>query len=88
MNFYTSVERFGNNILWRGYENGKSFMRREAYKPTLFLPSKDGQYKSLVGARSLSPRLCESMSEAKDFIERHKEVERTSNLTIEAKRFE
>lgn len=74
MNFYTSVERFGNNILWRGYENGKSFMRRESYKPTLFLPSKDGQYRSLIGNRSLAPRRCESMAEAKEFIERHKDV--------------
>lgn len=74
MNFYTSVERFGNNILWRGYEDGKSFMRRVAYKPTLFLPSKDGKYRSLVGEKSLSPRPCDSMSDAKDFIERHKDV--------------
>lgn len=74
MNFYTSVERFGNTILWRGYENGKSFMLREHYKPTLFLPNKDGNYRSLVGDRSLSPRRCDSMSEAKEFIDRHKDV--------------
>lgn len=74
MNFYTSVERFGNNILWRGYENGKSFTRKVPYKPTLFLPNKDGKYKSLVGEKTLAPRPCDSMSEAKDFIERHKDV--------------
>lgn len=74
MNFYTNVERFGNTILWRGYENGRSFMRREQYKPTLFLPNKDGKYRSLIGNRPLSSRPCDSMSEAKEFIERHKEV--------------
>jgi DNA polymerase elongation subunit (family B) len=74
MNFYTNVERFGNTILWRGYENGKSFMRREQFKPTLFLANKDGKYKSLIGNRPLSPRVCDSMGDAKEFIERHKDV--------------
>jgi len=74
MNFYTNVERFGNTILWRGYENGVSFMRREQYRPTLFLPKKDGEFRSLIGNRPLDRRSCESMSEAKEFIERHKDV--------------
>lgn len=72
--FYTSVERYGNNILWRGYENDKAFMRREQFKPTLFLPSKDGKYRSLIGGRPLGPRVCDSMAEAKEFIERHRDV--------------
>jgi DNA polymerase elongation subunit (family B) len=72
--FYTNVERYGNTILWRGYENGKPFMRREQYKPTLYLPNKDGKYRSLLGNRPLSKRQFESMSEAKEFIERHKDV--------------
>jgi DNA polymerase elongation subunit (family B) len=74
MNFYTNVERYGNTILWRGYEDGKQFMRRHQYRPTLFLPSKDGAYKSLIGDRPLGPRVCDSMAEAKEFIERHKDV--------------
>lgn len=72
--FYTNVERYGNTILWRGYENGKPFSRREKYAPTLFLPSKNGGYRSLIGNRPLAPRHCDSMSEAKEFIERHKGV--------------
>lgn len=74
MNFYTNVERFGNTILWRGYEDGVPFMRREQYRPKLFLPSKDGDYTSLIERRRLSPRAFDSMSEAKEFIERHKDV--------------
>ena len=73
-NFYTNVERFGNNILWRGYENGKPFTRKEKFKPTLFLPDKDGDYRSLISNRPLSPRHCLSMAEAKEFIEQHKDV--------------
>jgi DNA polymerase elongation subunit (family B) len=49
-------------------------MRRHQYRPTLFLPSKDGTYKSLIGDRPLGPRVCDSMAEAKEFIERHKDV--------------
>jgi hypothetical protein len=32
--FYTSVERYGNYILHRGYENGKRFSYREEFSPT------------------------------------------------------
>ena len=48
-NFYTSVERFGNTILWRGYENGRRFERKVKYEPTLFLTTQkqDSQYQSL-----------------------------------------
>tara|TARA_B110000977_G_scaffold63836_1_gene86801 strand:+ start:6256 stop:8787 length:2532 start_codon:yes stop_codon:yes gene_type:complete len=73
-NFYTNVERFGNNILWRGYTNGKPFIRKEKFAPTLFLPDRDGEYRSLIGDRPLSPRECGTMGEAKDFIEQHKDV--------------
>ena len=72
--FYTNVERYGNTILWRGYENGKPFMRREQHRPTLYLPNKEGNYRSLLENRPISKRQFESMSEAKEFIERHKGV--------------
>ena len=41
--FYTSVERFGNNILWRGYEDGKRFSYKVPFKPTLYLQTKNNQ---------------------------------------------
>jgi DNA polymerase elongation subunit (family B) len=74
--FYTSVERYGNTILWRGYENGKSFSRKVKYDPTLYLPTKDedAQYKSLVGNTPLKPKKFGSMSMAKDFVDQYKEV--------------
>lgn len=74
--FYTSVERYGNNILWRGYENGKRFSRRVPFKPTLYLftPKKGGDFRSLVGNKQLYPHKFDSMSEAKNFIEQYKDV--------------
>ena len=72
--FYTNVERYGNTILWRGYENGKPFMRREQHRPTLYLPNKEGNYRSLLENRPISKRQFESMSEAKEFIERLEEL--------------
>ena len=74
--FYTSVERFGNNILWRGYENGKRFSYRVPFRPTLYLhtPKKGGDYRSLVGNKPLNPHKFGDMREAKEFIETYKDV--------------
>ena len=75
--FYTSVERYGKNILWRGYENGKRFSYRVPYKPTLYLStSKSGDegYKALKGNYKLSPHKFDSMAESKDFVEEYKGV--------------
>lgn len=74
-NFYTSVDRLGNNILWRGYENGKKFARKVKFGPTLYLPTKQPtKYVSLIGDHPIAPRKFDSMSDAKEFIERYKDV--------------
>ena len=55
--FYTNVERYGSNILWRGYENGKAFSRRVKFQPTLYLPTKqDTPFYSLIGNRPIAPK--------------------------------
>lgn len=74
--FYTSVERFGNKILWRGYENGKRFSRKVDFKPSLYLQTKkpDGDFRSLMGNHRLSKKTFDSMSEAKQFIDDYKDV--------------
>jgi len=74
--FYTSVERFGNTILWRGYDNGRKFERKVKYKPTLFLTTnnKDSKYRSLLGGKPLAPKTFDSMKDAKEFTEEYKGV--------------
>ena len=76
--FYTSVERYGNNILHRGYENGKRFSYRIPFQPTLYVHTpKAGEegYRSLTeGNLPLSPHKFGDMREAKNFIEEYKGV--------------
>ena len=74
--FYTNVERLGNNIVWRGYENGRKFSRKVKFSPTLYLPTKqEAEYLSLVGDNPIAPKKFDTMAEARDFIERYKDVE-------------
>ena len=39
MNFYTNVHLVGDNILYRGYENGRKVITRKKLSPTLFVKS-------------------------------------------------
>jgi DNA polymerase elongation subunit (family B) len=73
--FYTSVERFGNNILWRGYDNGRRFSRKVPFQPTLFVPTNNTtDYKSLIGEKYVEPKKFENMAAAKEFIEQFADV--------------
>jgi len=48
--FYTSVNCVGNNILYRGVENGRRIKEKVPYTPTLFLPAKkQTKFKTLKG---------------------------------------
>lgn len=80
MKFYTSVERYGNNILYRGYANGKPVARKEKFKPTLFLHTTEtsDSWRSLDD-KTLKPLQFDEMSEATEFIKRYENVE---NLDI------
>ena len=75
MKFYTNVGRAGNNILYRGVENGRRIEERIPFSPTLFVesPKASGKYKSLYGA-AVEPIQLGSMGEAKEFVERYKDV--------------
>lgn len=71
--FYTNVDLVRNEILLRGYQNGKRIQERLPYRPYLFLPKKDGPYKTLDGI-SVDKIEFESASEARDFIKKYSEV--------------
>ena len=73
--FYTSVERFINDILVRGYENGRPFQRKIKFKPTLYVRARDNAtHKSLIGDVPLGATRFSSMIEARDFITQYKDV--------------
>ena len=66
--FYTNVATSKNDILLRGYEDGKPILRRVPYKPYLFIPSKkETEYQTLEG-RPVGRVDFDSMREARDFL--------------------
>tara|TARA_B100001094_G_scaffold47410_1_gene42696 strand:- start:6208 stop:8709 length:2502 start_codon:yes stop_codon:yes gene_type:complete len=71
MNFYTNISRYGNSLLYRGYENGKKISKRIKFKPTLFVSSQKGQWKSVDGVQC-APIEFESMRDAKNWIDENK----------------
>ena len=81
MKFYTSVEKYGSNILVRESVDGIRSLRKDNWKPTLYLKdtdSTDSKFKSLSGdnVREIQPG---NMSECKAFI---KEYEGVKNFEI------
>lgn len=73
---YTSVSRYGNSILYRGYnENGVEVRDKFTFSPTLYVKSEEEtEYKSLYG-ESLKPIKFDTMREAKEFLERYGDVD-------------
>lgn len=74
MQFYTNVIRYGNQILYRGYENGRKVQTKIKYKPTLFVSTaKPTEWSSMDGV-PVAPVQFESMREAKNWVEINSEV--------------
>ena len=75
MRFYTNVQMVGDQFLVRGYENGESFMTREKFQPTLFVPAKKKtKYKTLEGnyVEAIQPG---SVRECRNFFQKYENVE-------------
>ena len=75
MRFYTNVQMVGDNFLVRGYEDGKHFMTREKFNPTLFVPSqKKTKYQTLNGeyVESVQPG---SIRDCREFVKKYEGVE-------------
>lgn len=73
--FYTSVERLFNDILVRGYENGRPFARKVKFKPTLYVrANKNATHKSLLGDIPLGATRFDTMSEARNFVQQYEGV--------------
>ena len=72
--FYTNVVIRGDNILYRGIENGKHVRRKIPYQPTLFVNSIDEtEWKTLDG-RSLDKFTVGGILETNKFIKEHRGV--------------
>lgn len=75
MRFYTNISRYGNNLLYRGYEDGRRVKRKIAFKPTLYVKGKGGSKFTALDGTNVDPIKLDSMREAKEFIEKYKDVE-------------
>lgn len=75
MNFYTSVSRYGNNILYRGFEDGQRVDRKIPFMPTLFIPTpKETGWTNLKNL-PVQPVTFDTMREAGDFIKKYDGVD-------------
>ena len=75
MRFYTNVQMVGDHFLVRGYEDGRHFMTREKFNPTLFVPSnKKTKYQTLNGehVEEIQPG---SVRDCREFIKKYDGVE-------------
>ncbi len=72
---YTNAYRFGKNIRYIGYEDGKRVQRAVPFKPTLFVTSKDPQSKwTSLDGRNVEPIVFDSMKESSDFAKQYSDV--------------
>ena len=68
--FYTNVQVFGNNILYRGVLDGKRVKQKIQYSPSLYVPSRkttQSKFKSLDGL-SLEQKEFDDIRAARDFV--------------------
>ena len=72
--FYTNLCLLGNDILYRGYENGQPVQYRERSQPVLFLvpdaQKKPSKYKTLDG-RKAYPKKFDGAREAREFLKQY-----------------
>jgi DNA polymerase elongation subunit (family B) len=72
--FYTNVLLSKNEILLRGYENGRTIKERIEYRPYLFVPSRtESEFKTLDG-KPVGKINFDSIRDAKDFVKLNKDV--------------
>ena len=78
MKFYTNVLLLGDNILYRGYENGQEVKYRDRIRPTLYFVTQDQRrespYRTLDG-RYAHPQKFDGARDAREFIQKYDAVD-------------
>jgi len=81
--FYTNVQCFGSNILYRGIQDGKRVKQRIEYSPSLFLPFTSNfgttPFKNLKG-EPLQQKIFGTVREARDYIKQFENVSGASKV--------
>jgi len=74
MRFYTNVFQIGNDILIRGYENGKHFSDRQKFQPTLFVPTKRKSKWRTLDNLPVEPVKPGTIRDCREFIDKYSSV--------------
>jgi DNA polymerase elongation subunit (family B) len=74
MEFYTSVHPLGDKILVRGYENGRQYMRKVDFYPTLFVTSKEPTKWTTLDGIYVDEVKPGTIRECRDFVKRYEGV--------------
>ena len=74
MRFYTNVFQIGNDILIRGYENGKHFSDRQKFQPTLYVPTKRKSKWRTLDNIPVEPVQPGTIKECREFIDKYSSV--------------
>jgi DNA polymerase elongation subunit (family B) len=74
--FYTSVSRYGSNIMYRGFNSsGVRTQTKYKFKPKLYIQTKEKTDFTGLDKANITQIEFESMREAKDFLQKYKEVD-------------
>ena len=74
MMFYTNVIEHKSKLLIRGVNNGKPFLSRINYQPTLYTPTKEKSIYQTLDGINLRPKTFASIYKAKEFKDTYKEM--------------
>ena len=75
MSFYTSVHKYGNSILYRGYNNsGVRVHKKFPFQPTLFVPTKNQTEWSSLDGNPVDAMQFPTMKDAQEFMEKYEDV--------------
>ena len=74
--FYTSVVKYGNNLLLRYVNNGQAYKGKIPFQPTFYIDKKEdtSDWHTLDG-KPVAPIKFEALKEATQYVERYKGVE-------------
>jgi len=74
MNFYTNVIEYKNKLLIRGVADGKPYLSRINYQPTLYTPTKEKSIYQTLDGTFLKSKPFHSIGKAKQFKETYKSM--------------
>ena len=73
-NFYTNVQSFGSNILYRGIQDGKRVKQKVEYSPSLFIPAKKVTNFTSLEGEYLQQKIFRNLKEARDYVKQFDDV--------------